>query len=32
MLAYIAIDIDFDDNKPHVLIKQIFMNCAFLRK
>ena len=25
-----AIDIDFDDNKPHVLIKQRFMNCAFI--
>ena len=29
MLAYMAIDIDFDDNKPHVLNKQRFMNCAF---
>ena len=29
LLAYIAIDIDFDDNKPHVLIKQRFMYCAF---
>ena len=25
-----AIDIDFDDNKPHMLIKQRFMNCAFI--
>ena len=24
-----AIDIDFDDNKPHVLIKQKFMYYAF---
>ena len=25
-----AINIDFDDNKPHVFIKQRFMNCAFI--
>ena len=30
LLAYMAIDIDFDDNKPHVLIKQRFMYCAFI--
>ena len=30
VLAYMAINIDFDDNKPHVLIKQRFMNCAFI--
>ena len=30
LLAYTAIDIDFDDNKPHVLIKQRFMYCAFI--
>ena len=29
LLAYMAINIDFDDNKPHVLIKQMLMNCAF---
>ena len=29
LLAYMAINIDFDDNKPHVIIKQRFMNCAF---
>ena len=29
LLAYMAIDIDFDEYKPHVLIKQRFMNCAF---
>ena len=30
LLAYMAIDTDFDDNKSHVLIKQRFMNCAFI--
>ena len=30
LLAYMAINIDFDDNKPHVLIKQRFMNCTFI--
>ena len=30
VLAYMAINIDFDDNKPHVFIKQRFMNCAFI--
>ena len=30
LLAYMAINIDFDDNKSHVLIKQRFMNCAFI--
>ena len=29
VLAYMAINIDFDDNKPHVFIKQRFMNYAF---
>ena len=32
VLAYIAIIIDFDDNKPHVLVKQRFMYCAFIIK
>ena len=27
-----AINIDFDDNKPHVFIKQKFMNYAFIIK
>ena len=30
MLAYMAINIDFDDNKLYVLIKQRFMYCAFI--
>lgn len=30
VLAYMAINIDFDDNKPHIFIKQRFMNCAFI--
>ena len=30
VLAYMAINIDFDDNKPHVFIKQRFMNCDFI--
>ena len=30
MLAYMAINIDFDDNKPHVLIEQRFMHCAVI--
>ena len=30
VLAYMATNIDFDDNKPHVFIKQRFMNCAFI--
>ena len=25
-----AINIDFDDNKPHILIEQRVMNCAFI--
>ena len=32
MLAYMAINIDFDDNKPHVFIKQRFMNYTFIIK
>ena len=28
LLAYMAINIDFDDNKPHVFIKQRFINYA----
>ena len=27
---YVSINIDFDDNKPHVFIKQRFMNYAFM--
>ena len=30
MLAYMAINIDFDDNKPHAFIKQRFINYAFM--
>ena len=30
LLTYMDINIDFDDNKPHVLIKQTFINCAFI--
>ena len=30
LLTYMAINIDFDDNKPHVFIKQRFMNYAFI--
>ena len=30
LLAYMAINIDCDDNKAHVLIEQRFMNCAFI--
>ena len=30
LLAYMAINVDFDDNKLHVLVKQKFMYCAFI--
>ena len=30
LLAYMAINIDFDDNKPHVFIKKRFINYAFI--
>ena len=30
LLAYMAINIDFDDNKPHAFIKQRFINYAFM--
>ena len=30
VLAYMAINIDFDNNKPHVLIEQRIMNYAFI--